>query len=952
MGMFAVVTSFSSQHVVSSAMSGVRNITSLAFERIHLQEGVSNIQLPRPTQAPRINLIVNEVRDVPVAVSITSVVVVSPEIASAQVKNSNRLTIIALHVGETIVIAFDGQTRYTFLVQVVGRTYLTTQPKAPRTGREAAIQGGFAGSYTLSYSTSFADGPSLIRQSFGFRRKLLRGSTARFSSEMFRFVGQGNRGRARATTPGFALDRISLGMDSTDAAIDLLDSQINISPLSFENYAMRGFHFLSTPNSRLRGLEVFAGQAHPSLFLFDKEQGRLAGLQWPVAQGRSGRVRIGFVTVAPQQSKNWGTGGTIWQIDAQYIAHENIEAEGEAAYAHGRLSWRTRVELRYGIVSLAGEIVRLDRRSPLISIGAQPGGRRTETFGFRWRPGTDFNASFSYNRISIAPPATAARIRLDRTTLFASSSYRTSPNSRVGFRYTQQQIETGTPLITSRFRLETRSATLSHDIRLNRSLTNNLEARLNSSREIRVNAETERGMNLNDQLHFSWRGGSASGFVNYTRRTPSLTGLIIRNPQLLPPLFQHAFAADPVLFLQTNRDALGTLLSEVELPLTRGLDVGLRLQTAFSRISLGGEVRYASGEIMARKQRNVLASVSVNMRLDEANSVQLMGSRFFAFDAVGRQSGFTIGYVHRFGAGSGEGFQFSRLLGLDRGLIQGRAFSDLNGNGHDDLGEPGIVGMRVQIDGDRSTKTDEQGRFRFQMKPGEYNIAIISDDLGVRLRASTLTQQQVSLSARQTLNLSFGVSDFGSVAGQVFNDLSSIGEREVANAPGVASVTVSLRRIGTTGAARSVTVDASGVYQFHNIAPGEYVLEIDAMTLPANFRLPSRTSWPVIVRPLENFYVDIPLVAQRAIAGVVFIDKDGDGKFDSTKDQPIEGARVMAAQSEVITGITGTYLLRNLPMGKTDVRACTPSGAESVPLTIDLPAEPATRRAVNLEVRH
>ena len=41
-------------------------------------------------------------------------------------------------------------------------------------------------------------------------------------------------------------------------------------------------------------------------------------------------------------------------------------------------------------------------------------------------------------------------------------------------------------------------------------------------------------------------------------------------------------------------------------------------------------------------------------------------------------------------------------------------------------------------------------------------------------------------------------------------------------------------------------VDGSGLYEFRNLAPGKYILEIDSATLPEDFRLPVQMSWPSI----------------------------------------------------------------------------------------------------------
>lgn len=146
--------------------------------------------------------------------------------------------------------------------------------------------------------------------------------------------------------------------------------------------------------------------------------------------------------------------------------------------------------------------------------------------------------------------------------------------------------------------------------------------------------------------------------------------------------------------------------------------------------------------------------------------------------------------------------------------------------------------------------------------------------------------------------------------------------------------------------------DSGGTYEFRRLAPGRYLLEINAGTLPPDFRLPAQTSWLVEVEPLQGFYRDLPLAAQRCTSGFVFIDTNGDGQFDPEQDEAVAGGRVVCGQAEAITDSHGAYLLRRLPAGKLELRARTPWASESAPVAVELGAAPSLARGVNLAVTH
>lgn len=921
----------------------------------------SPAQIPPQKSASRYKVVINETLDIPFEAELNSIVVVSPEIAAAQIKNGHSLTIKGLKIGETILIVSTTQKRLTFIVQVTGTPAISERAKTVDAERAAGENARTSGSYSVNYVKGFDGSPSLLRNNVEFRRKLSKDRTLRVSGEMFKLFGGADRTQAIAGVRNFGLNRLSVGIDSPDKTIDFLDSQVNISPLSLNGFTMRGVHLTTKPkaaakssaneNLQKKGVEIFAGLARPSLALFDDDGGKIIGAMLPVASGESWQARAGFISVVPQKNSRFRHGGTLLQANVSFAPNKKFSAFGEAAYANGGFSRGARLDLKLKRFGASGEIVRFDEKSPLNGIGAQSGGRKSEALSFYWRPDNRFSASVSFNHTEVTRLANSRLANFERSTFLANFNYKINRTSRLNFRFIDQKAEIAVPGGSSNFQIETRGLAAGYNVRFNKNWTNNFEARLNFSRETSAVAELEKGFNLNEQLHFSWKQNSVTGFINYANNTPSLASLIVRNPQLLPPPLQAAFVLDPALFLQTYRDRISFLLPGIELPQTRNLDAGILFQKTFSRFTLLGEARYNTGEILSQNQNNFSASLGLNVRLDAANSVQINGWR--SFGTAGNQTSVIFGFTHRFGKESGGGFQFSKLLRLNKGKVSGRVYDDLNGNGQDDAGEPGIVGQTIQLNEKRSVKTDADGRYQFSASEGAYNIRLVSEDLGVRLRASTATERQISLSSGQTVNVSFGVSTFGFLGGRVFNDSGLTDEMSKYKSQGVDGVRLVLRSLDVQSKNFVVEKISSGGgnYEFRNLRPGNYLLAVDLATLPANFRVPAKTSWGIKVAPLAGFYLDIPIAAQRAVAGVVFVDKDGDGNYNPQIDEAVAGASIFAGDASAISDQSGAYIVRNLSAGKIKIIVRAPFETKNSTIYLELGSEPTTKRAFNLAVR-
>lgn len=944
---------------VASAFSEAWHATvNTSLPQFKLQDVLP--EKPKHDDVQRIQISAGKPREITSSEPIGTAIIIDPDIATAEIKGDRTVVILGLMSGSTILIISGKTGRTTYAIDVE-RPIVLKRPKT-EDERRAEHPELSAGSSTLFFTPGLSGGPSLLRYNFEFTRKLTNNRTLRVSSEMFHFFGRGNRAFVLPLGMSFGANRLKMGLDSPTTRLDVLDSELEISRLSFNGYTLRGPHFISTPESRWHGIELFAGNARPQLTLFNKGEGRLAGAIIPIISSKSLRIRSGIFFVAPSHNPeslepNRAKGGLVLQTDVRYSPDDTTNAEGELAYGNGGLSWRARLDVRRGPFNFNGEVSHLDTRSPMVAIGAQAGGRTRSAFSLQWQPNSRFNATISYNRTINAPMVGSGRVQLNSREIFVSANYNPTRNARLGFSVNQQTIDAATSTVPYVLNLQSRSAVLKYDQRFNRHWSNNLEVRLIQSREANTDSQMNRGFSVRDQLRYTWRHGSVVGFVNYRSNTSSLESLVLRNPQLLPVEFRGAFAADPQRFFQVNRDALPLLLNGIQLPLTRNSESGVRFQTALSGVDVAADITYSVGKLLAGEQRTLATSFSANLRIDAANSVQVSASRAFIFNSKGSHTAMTVSYTHRFGAGSGGGFQFSKLLGLGRGRIQGRVFMDLNSNGQQDPDEPGRAGINIQLDGSKVVVTDSRGDFSFgSLDPGDFDVALISDELGITLRASSATSQHVSLAPHQTMNLNFGLTNTGFVAGRVFNDLLLSDVQAAGDAPGLGGVKLILHAVdgnivADRGSKQTVQIaDGNGGFNFRDLAPGKYILEVDSQTLPENFRLPVSMTWLISISPLQGFYLDIPFAAQRAISGIVYIDKDGNGKYDSEKDLTVEGARVVAGKSEALSSQRGSFLLRNLPAGKIDLRVYVPARKAQTPLSLELGPDPGLRTGVNLRI--
>ena len=184
------------------------------------------------------------------------------------------------------------------------------------------------------------------------------------------------------------------------------------------------------------------------------------------------------------------------------------------------------------------------------------------------------------------------------------------------------------------------------------------------------------------------------------------------------------------------------------------------------------------------------------------------------------------------------------------GLIGDFVWNDLNGNGIQDAGEPGIPSVTLLLQNGAgeslgiTAQTDASGYYQFTgLCAGDYKVVILSGVPagfiaspafagGDTTRDSNGSPAATTLSSDFTsdLTLDFGFWMPASIGDLVWHDINANGVQD-AGEPGIADVSVTLFKCDGT-AAGSMMTDADGKYLFSNLVPGCYYVAFGA---PADY---------------------------------------------------------------------------------------------------------------------
>ncbi|MEM7393307.1 MAG: SdrD B-like domain-containing protein, partial [Verrucomicrobiota bacterium] len=292
------------------------------------------------------------------------------------------------------------------------------------------------------------------------------------------------------------------------------------------------------------------------------------------------------------------------------------------------------------------------------------------------------------------------------------------------------------------------------------------------------------------------------------------------------------------------------------------------------------------------------------------------------------------------------------------GVIGDRVWSDGNGNGIQDPGEPGLDGVRVDLiapglDTRFGTPDDVVVEFQFTANGGVYLFTgvtagdyrvVVQDGPGtplnglnpvVGLQSFPGVSPIVTIAGGEVITfIDFGYQGYtGSIGDLIWRDLNGDGVVQ-AGEPGIPGVTVNL--IGLSGSQlATATTDSDGRYQFSGLPGGFYFVTVADMNGVLSLLLPTMGTMNVDNNSQADPYpVALPsgvsvttadfgfMPPPGSIGDLVFTDANGDGVFDPADgDVGLPNCEVIlfnagfAPLTSMLTGLDGYYLFPEVPDG-------------------------------------
>ncbi|MBK8429940.1 MAG: carboxypeptidase regulatory-like domain-containing protein [Chloroflexi bacterium] len=282
------------------------------------------------------------------------------------------------------------------------------------------------------------------------------------------------------------------------------------------------------------------------------------------------------------------------------------------------------------------------------------------------------------------------------------------------------------------------------------------------------------------------------------------------------------------------------------------------------------------------------------------------------------------------------------------GVIGDYIWQDDNGDGVQDLGEPALTGVVVELQNGVCTPsvncptatTPASGLYQFTGLPaGTYTVRVLSGvpagfiqtgdpDLTTPCSGATCDgQSTVPLYPGQIdRSRDFGYQPAVVIGDYVWVDQNGDGVQD-ANETGIGGVQLTLNLQG--GGTRVTTTNSDGYYTFGNVPNGTHSVTINTGTLPAGLTATydldgtgTLHTTSIIVNNAMRLDVDFGYryAGVFSIAGVLFHDSNDNGSNPEAGDATYPGVSVALWRNgqiiaQTVTGSNGRYLFSNLPAG-------------------------------------
>jgi hypothetical protein len=808
-------------------------------------------------------------------------------------------------------------------VQTLSVTVTAPPPMLPAGFDPPHAENGESGTYEFRYNSD----PGQITNSLEMKR------TQGPSFERFQMVNA-NLFSAGSSTSAIGFPYLSYEIGRPRRDYTFLDQTVANSPLTLDNYMVRGFHMREGDwqfHGGFTSIAIFQG-----LFLATDREYVVGGSRsYSINQSSSLQFNAYHFT-NPESQQLIASNGTAGSLVYHFLRKDHINFLSELGISHG-LGFAVRGTYDDEKTHLTGNFRSQSRSFASLAINNQHG-----TFA-------DLNATRKMNN-----------------RLYASLDLN---QSNFNLRTLQQNTFTSSGQLNFRinrnFSLNGGSAYSTFQSRLpfgQRIDSLNLPAGLDFSSphfgsgfqyQRTINFDGAGGNDYAATLRGAFSNFQANVFYRHDVQVPTLAAVFSQIPGLQDALDRAGIVAN-------TPDQLAQLLRNTSLLETLGFTNLLTVNLAPSRDDFGGSVNWTShtsrreqvdlsyfnSDTQLLQGKSVLstATLSYAQRINATNSI--VGSAAIIHSSNGGVADthplFSISLQHRFYSVP------SFILPGRHGVIEGHIFRD------DELtglynGQPSLAGVEVKLDDERTTRTDENGYYAFHHVP--YGVHRVEAVYQNEVRQSQdyqndepffyTTDSPATTDINNTVNFGINFAK-GQLFGYLLNDAGK----------GIGGITLVLRGEALTGEAaggeagqRTVTTAGNGKFSFPGLKPGAYSVTPLPETFPAGYALQAlETQWAAVDsgKPAS---VQFTVKALRSISGKVTVyDKN------LMRTVPLPGAivRLKELSLQTVAAENGAYIFRNLPAG-----SCTISveyqGKETTQKVI-VPSDPDTIRDVELSV--